>query len=37
MIAFPAMPSHSHVRDGRQSTTAAQIAWAQEMTRKKAP
>ncbi len=37
MIAFPAMPSHSHGREGRQSTTAAQIAWAQEMIRKKAP
>ena len=37
MIAFPAMPSHSQGRDGRQSTTAAQIAWAQEMTRKKTP
>ena len=37
MIALPSMPSHSHGRDGRQSTTAAQIAWAQEMMRKKTP
>ncbi len=35
--AFPAMPSDSHSRDGRHSTTAAQINWAQEMMRKKTP
>jgi hypothetical protein len=31
------MPSHSNSRDGRHSTTAAQIIWAQEITRKNAP
>src|SRR5215468_4265227 len=37
MMAFPAMPSHSHSRDGRHITTAAQIIWAQAMIRKKTP
>src|SRR5262245_34908964 len=35
--AFPARPSHSHSRDGRHSTTAAHIIWAQATTRKNAP
>ena len=35
--AFPAVPSHSHSRVGRHSTTAAQIIWAQAMTRKNTP
>src|SRR5579862_4322969 len=35
--AFPAMPSHSQSRDGRQSRTAGQISWAHEITRKKTP
>src|SRR5215470_4099028 len=35
--AFPARPSHSHSRDGRHSTTAAHISWAQEITRKNTP
>src|SRR5579862_5743293 len=35
--AFPAMPSHSQSRDGRQIRTAGQISWAHEITRKKAP
>src|SRR5215472_16767423 len=37
MRAFPAMPSDSHSREGRHSTTAAQISWAQETTRKNTP
>ena len=37
MMAFPAMPSDSHSRDGRQSRTAGQISCAQEITRKKTP
>src|SRR5215472_2515021 len=37
MRAFPAMPSDSHSREGRHSTKAAQISWAQEMTRKNTP
>src|SRR5499427_10376731 len=37
MRAFPAAPSQSHGRDGRHSTKAAQISWAQEITRKNAP
>src|ERR1022692_885978 len=35
--AFPAMPSDSHSRDGRHTTAAAQIIWAQEMMRKNTP
>ncbi len=27
MIALPSMPSHSTARDGRHSTSAAQISW----------
>src|SRR5215831_6814861 len=37
MMAFPVRPSHSQGRDGRHSTTAAQISCAQEMTRKNTP
>jgi hypothetical protein len=36
-MAFPAMPSHSQSRDGRQRRTAGQITWAHEMTTKKTP
>ncbi len=36
-MAFPAMPSHSHGRDGRQSRTAGHITWAHEIIRKKTP
>src|SRR5579859_4536364 len=36
-MAFPAMPSHSQSRDGRQSRTAGHINWAHEITKKKAP
>jgi len=36
-MAFPAMPSHIHGRDGRQSRTAGHIIWAHEITRKKMP
>ena len=36
-MAFPAMPSHSHGRDGRQSRTADHITWAHEIIRKKTP
>jgi len=36
-MAFPAMPSHSQSRDGRQSRTAGHITWAHEITRKKTP
>src|SRR5262249_9305478 len=36
-MAFPAMPSRSHSRDGRQSRTVGQIIWAHEITRKKTP
>src|ERR1700745_3486152 len=31
------MPSHSHGRDGRHSSTAGHISWAQDSTRKKTP
>jgi hypothetical protein len=31
------MPSDSHSRDGRHSTSAAQISWAQAVTRKNTP
>ena len=36
-MAFPAMPSHSHSRDGRHTRTVGQINWAQAITRKKTP
>src|SRR5262249_31638004 len=35
--AVPARPSHRQSRDGRHSTTAAHIIWAQEITRKNTP
>src|ERR1700722_17169284 len=35
--AFPAMPSHSHSRDGRHSRITGHIICAQEITRKKTP